>query len=168
MQTELPTDTRQEHKSEMGGGQLWPCPICRDSHSPTPAHSTRELKIPGSSHFSREARNLDVCVRCPNFLALATPFDSKQKHHAGQTQHTLRLTRPTGRQLESLVVSVCGSLGLQQACHARAWDKGLGRRRQQQASPRVGVAIIPAYGRARLDSLGARAVGIACRALPST
>ena len=132
MQTQLPIRPRQGHKSETGREAAWPRKVCGDSQSSAPTHSTYEPRVPGSFHFSRKARNLDVCVQHPKFSVLATHFDFQQKHHTSQTQRALRPTRPTGRQFESLVVSICGSLGLEQACHAQAWDTGLGWRRRHK------------------------------------
>lgn len=40
-----------------------------------------------------------------------------------------------GHQFEALVVSAHGSGGLEQACPAQAWDRGLGWRRQWKPRP---------------------------------
>lgn len=72
-----------------------------------------------------------------------------------------------GRQFESLVVSVCGSLGLEQACHTQAWDRGWDGEGSTSLTP-CGSSYYPSLWEGWAGLVGAGAVGIACRALPST
>lgn len=145
------------------GGQLRPGPVCRDSHSSAPAHSTFEPRVPGPSHFSGEARNRHVChFQCWQLIFTLGKNTTWAKHNAPEGWPGTRATSLSPWWL-ALVAHQAFNRPVTPKPGTRGWD-GEG---STSLTP-CGSSDYPSLWEGRAGLVGAGAVGIACRALPST